>query len=266
MRRYVVLSFLGLACTSIQAEQRQRIAAYKADQSREFVSLLTAAKVDPKLADLTAVVTADAINIPLQKLNQSVFPAGTSEFVPTQPPRVELYTGSALLYVTGVLRKKGGGKQAEVTIVAGLAARWNDEGSHIFFKPSSLAVVPTLGIGFLDFALGSYLRSFAEEQAALYLKERIGEIDIPVQLMLPIQRKAIQIETQLQAGNEPGATIRYELPAATAEVRLEHLYLWLLEGRLVALAFADIGKAPPTVPATPPAPPAAAPAPAQKVQ
>jgi hypothetical protein len=248
MRVLLLLACSSFACASVSVQQRERIATYKADQSRQFVSALADAKVDPRQADIQAVVTAEAINAPLQKLDQSVFPAGDWEFAPTKPPEVELCTGSALLRVTGNVRKKGGPNKAEVTVVAGLTARWNEDGSHLYFKPSALAVVPTLGIGALDFALGSFIRSFAEDKAAVYLKERIGEIDIPVELMLPIQRKAIKLESPLQIPNEPGAVFRYELPEANAQVKLQHLYLWLLEGRLVVLAFADVVRVTPIMP------------------
>lgn len=252
MRLLLLLCCCSFACASVSVQQRERIAAYKADQSRQFVSRLAEAKVDPRQADIQAIVTADAINAPLQRLEQSVFPMGDWEFVPTKSPDVELCTGSALLRVTGNVRKKGGPNKAEVTVVAGLTARWNDDGSHLYFKPSSLAVVPTLGIGPLDFTMGSFIRSFAEEKAEIYLKERIGEIDIPVALMLPIQRRAIRLETPLQIPNEAGAVLLYELPEASAQVKLQQLFLWLLEGKLVVLAYADVVKVTPIVPESKP--------------
>jgi hypothetical protein len=263
MRALLLLSCCSLACVSLAAQQRERISAYKSEQSREFVTHLADAKVDPRQADIMAVVTADALNAPLQHLEQAVFPAGSWEFVPTQAPRIELNTGSALLRVTGIARKRGGGQQAEVTVVAGLTARWNENGSHMYFKPSALAVVPTVGIGILDFALGSFIRNFAEKQAGVYLAERIGEIDIPVELMLPVQRRGIRFESTLVVPDETGATLRYELPEASAQVKLTQLYLWLLEGKLVVLAFADVVK----TSATPAPPPRIdAPKPAPQVQ
>ena len=243
-----VIAVAGWACASVGLEQRERIAAYEADQSRTFVSQLAEAKIDPRQADLVAIVTADAINASLKKLEQHVFPAGQWEFVPTHVPEVELKTGSALLRVTGEVRQKQGGTRAEVTLVGGLTVRGSDDGAHLFLKPSALAVVPTLKVSVLDFALGSFLRSFAQTQAQVYLEQRIGEIDVPVALMFPIHRGALSIDHKLEMPDASGAVLRVELPEASAQVKLNQLYVWPMEGRLVILVYADVVRVIPIMP------------------
>lgn len=234
------VALVAAGCTSVAEQQRERIAVYRADQSHAFVTRLAQTKVDAKKADLEAVVTAAAINEPLRRLEQRSFPVGSWTFTPTRAPEVSLHTGSALLRVTGEVRRKDGGRTAEVTIVGGLAVRWSEDGSHLFLTPSALAVVPTLTVSVLDFALGSFVRSFAEGKADEYLASRVGEIDLPVRLMLPFQRKAVALDQALDGQGEPGATLRYELPEASAQVKLDQLFVWPLEGRIVVLAFADV--------------------------
>jgi hypothetical protein len=235
-----ILCVLACGCVSLGTQQRERIAAYKADRSREFVSHFAESKADPRQADLVAIVTADAINAPLKHLQQRTFPAGNWEFIPTSAPTVEVNTGSALLRIQGDVEQKISGRRAAVTIVGGLAVRWNQDGSHLYLKPTALAVVPTLKIPLLDFALGAFIRNFAETQAQAYLDQRIGEIDVPVQLLLPIHRGQLTIDHKSAMPDDSGAVLRYQLPEATAQVQLQHLYVWPIEGRLIVLAYADV--------------------------
>lgn len=238
------------ACVTVGTEQRERIAGYKAKQSREFVSRVAEANIDPKAADLMAIVTADAINVPLRKLEQRTFPVGTWEFVPTHAPEVELNTGSAFVRVAGRVRQPSSGRQLDVTIVGGLTTRWSADGAHLFLTPSALAVVPTLNVSVLDFAAGAFLRQFAESQAQVYLEERIREIDVPVQLMFPIHRGAVTLDHKLQTPDNLGAAFRYELPEASAQVQIKQLFVWPLEGKLLILAYSDVVKVTPIMPAT----------------
>ena len=273
MRAWVLLALPLVGCATLfgeqsglRGEQLERIEAYRATQARDFSLRLATAKVNPREADLQAIVTVAAINAPLEKLNQADFALGDWSFVPTHAPLVELNTGSAILRITGNLKHGADGRVVEVTVVGGLAVRWSDDGSHLFFKPSSLAVVPTTHLSMLDFAMGDYIHSFAEGKADTYLTQRIGEIDVPINLMLPVQRKALALDQSVDVGPaDPPAHLHYDLPAATAEVRLKQLYVWPLEGRLVVLAYADVADAPPPVNSAPPAagapPSPAAPAP-----
>jgi hypothetical protein len=236
------------ACVTVGTEQRERIAGYKARQSREFVSRVAEGNVDPKQADLVAIVTAEAINLPLKRLEQHPFPVGGWEFVPSHAPEVELNTGSAFVRVAGRVRQVATGRVLDVTLVGGLTTRWSADGAHLYLTPSALAVVPTLNVSVLDFAMGSFLRQFAESQAQVYLAERIREIDVPVQLMFPIHRGAIALDHKLQTPDNLGATLRYELPEASAQVQIKQLYVWPLEGKLLILAYSDVMKVTPIMP------------------
>jgi hypothetical protein len=250
--------------SGLKGEQLERIEGYRAEQAHDFAVRFAGSKVDVRAADLQAIVSVDAINTPLQQFKQRVFKVKDWQFTPTHAPVVELSTGSAILRITGDLQQGDDGRKVEVTVVSGLSVRWSDDGSHLYFKPSALAVVPTLHVSWVDFALGSSIRSFAEDEAAKYLRDRVGEIDVPINLMLPIQRAAIDMDQVLDVGpEEPGARMHYGLPEATAQVRLKQLYVWPLEGKLVVLAYADVqdAPAPGALPQTPvvPQPPAAAP-------
>jgi hypothetical protein len=228
----------------LKGEEVEKIEAYRSAQARDFTVRFANAKVNPRDADITAIVTVDAINAPLKKLERRSFPIKDWTFTPTKAPEVELSTGSAILKIDGDLQQQGG-RTVSVTLVGGLTVRWSDDGSHLFLKPSALAVVPRTKIGLLDFALGDYIRSFAEEKAEVYLHDRIGEIDVPINLMLPVQRQALELDQAFDTGpTDPGAKLHYSLPPATAEVRLKQLYVWPLEGKLVVLAFADVTDVP----------------------
>ena len=240
-----VVGLWGWGCASVQTEQLERIEAYRADRAHEFAVRFANSKVDVRGADLQAIVTSEAINKPLEQFKQHVFKFDSGYvFTPTHAPTVELSTGSAILRITGNLQNGEQGRPVEVTVTSGLTVRWTSDGSHLYFKPTSLAVVPTLHVGVLDFALGSTIRSIAETEAAKYLKEQVGEIDVPINLMLPVQRPAIDLDQVLDVGpDEAGARLHYDFPAATAEVRLKQLFVWPVEGRLVVLAYADVAGA-----------------------
>ncbi len=245
----LALALAASGCASLAELQAEKVATYHAEQSRLFVTRLAQARADPRKADVQALVTADAINEPLSKLERKGFTFGAWTFTPTRAPRVVLKTGSALLEVTGDVRK--GEQRAEVTLVGGLAVRWNEDGSHLYLKPSALAVVPTLKVSVLDLALGSVLRSLAEGKAGEYLEQRVGEIDVPVRLMLPFQRKAVTLDHTLESPDEPGTTLRYELPGADAQVKLDQLFVWPLEGRIAVVAHADVVRVTPVMEARP---------------
>jgi len=235
----VILTLAG--CATVGDEMLARVSSYRAEESRRFVARLAETKVDPREADVVATVTSGAFETLLAKLDRSEFPVGSYVFAPLEPPQVELHTGSALLRIVGELRSNDGGTRAGVELVAGLATRWNEDGAHVFLKPTALAVIPTTGVGFFDFAMGSAVRSFAEVQAAKYLEERVGELDVPVQLLVPFKRPEVDLLKQHALDAEP-PTFRYVLPESTVQLKLRQLYLWLLEGRLVVLAFADVVK------------------------
>jgi hypothetical protein len=245
MRRLVLPLLLLSACgahSGLQGQQLERIEAYRAERAHDFALRFAKTHVSPGQADLVAQVTAAAINAPLQRLNQKTFPLGSWEFTPTTPPMVELNTGSAMLRITGSAHQKDG-RTVEVTLVGGLSVRWNEDGSHLYLQPTALAVVPTLHVSMLDFALGDFIRDFAQDKADAYLRERIGEIDVPITLHLPVQRQALALDHQLKTDPDPGVTLHVAMREASAEVRLRQLYVWPLEGKLVVLAFVDVADA-----------------------
>lgn len=245
----VILALAG--CVTVQDEMLARVSTYKAEESRRFVARLAETKVDPREADVVATVTSGAFDTMLAKLDRREFPVGQYVFVPTEAPQVELLTGSALLRVAGEIRDASGNSRAGVDLVAGLATRGTEDGAHVFLKPTALAVIPTTGVGLFDFALGAAIRSFAEGFAEKFLAERVGELDVPVRLLVPFQRPQLDLLKKHQLDAEP-PTFRYVLPESKVQLALKQLYLWPLEGRLVVLAFADVVEDPPASP--PPAP------------
>lgn len=242
MRRLAPILLALCACgahSGLQGQQLERIEAYRAEKAHQFALDFARTHVNPADADVVAIVTAEAINTPLQHFTQKSFAVGTWTFTPTQAPTVELCTGSALLRITGIARRADG-RVVEVTLVGGLSVRWNEDGSHLYLQPRALAVLPTLHVSWMDFALGDFIRSMAESKADEYLRARIGEIDVPVNLHLPVQRQAIALDQTLAMEGEPGLSLHYAMPEAAAEVRLRQLYVWPLQNRLAVLGYVDV--------------------------